>query len=103
PLRFEVNERMNFDGEVITPLEMSELESLAVQFFERGVQAVAVSFINAYANPVHEQEAVRLLSALLPDVYVTCGTALTREWFEYERTSTAAANAYVGARMASYL
>ncbi len=103
PLRFEVTERMAFSGEVLTPLAAGELEALAGDLAASGVQAVAVSFINAYANPAHEEEAVRVLRELLPGTYVTCGTALTREWFEYERTSTAAANAYVGARMASYL
>jgi N-methylhydantoinase A len=103
PLRHEVTERMDAQGQVLTPLATQELQVLAQQLRDDGVQAVAVSFLNAYANPAHEEDAVRHLSELLPGVYVTCGTALTREWFEYERTSTAAANAYVGARMASYL
>ena len=102
-LRFEVSERMDGEGNVIAPLDVKELERLAIELREQNVIAVAVSFLNAYANDSHEQQAVKLLREWLPDCYVTCGTALTGEWFEYERTSTAVANAYVGARMRQYI
>jgi len=102
-LRFEVGERMDAHGRVVEPLDMAGLAALAETFRREGIAAIAVSFINAYANPAHEEAAVALLRKLLPDAYVTSGTLLTREWFEFERTSTAAANAYVGARMGSYI
>ena len=102
-LRFEVGERMDAHGRVVEPLDMVGLAALAETFRREGIAAIAVSFINAYANPAHEEAAVALLRKLLPDAYVTSGTLLTREWFEFERTSTAAANAYVGARMGSYI
>lgn len=101
--RYEVTERMSSNGEVLEPLQISELVGIADQLRKAEVEAVAVSFVNAYANPAHEEEAVRILSEELNGVYVTSGTTLTREWFEYERTSTAAANAYVGSRMAAYV
>jgi N-methylhydantoinase A len=101
--RFEVHERMNSSGDVLIPLDLDELEALAARLKAQDFEAVAVSFVNAYTNPVHEELATASLRKLLPGVYVTCGTELTREWFEYERTSTAVANAYVGARMASYV
>ena len=101
--RFEVTERIDAQGRVIEPLATEELQRLAETFRVDRIEAVAVSFINAYANPAHEEQAAALLRSLLPDVYVTSGTELTREWFEYERTSTAAANAYVGSRMAAYI
>ena len=59
--------------------------------------------MNSYANPAHEEAAAQALRALLPDVYVTCSTELTREWYEYERTSTVAANAYVGPQVTRYI
>ena len=102
-LRFEVDERMDVRGQVVTPLDEAGLLALCERLRSEGVEAVAVSFLNAYANPAHEERAVALLAGRLPGVYVTCGTALTREWYEYERTSTAAANAYVGWRMQSYI
>ncbi len=101
-LRFEVAERIRHDGSVLEPLDEAGLADLVPALREAEVQAVAVSFLNAYANPAHEERAVALLRAALPGVYVTAATALTREWFEYERSSTAAANAYVGPAIASY-
>ena len=102
-LRFEINERMSFSGEVITALNLAELDALVERFMKAKIEAVAVSFLNAYANPAHEVQAVSRLKAKLPDVFVSSGTSVSREWFEFERTSTAAANAYVGAKMKDYI
>lgn len=101
-LRFEVAERVGSDGAVITPLEDADVEALVPVLVAAGVEAVAISFQNSYANPAHEQRAAALLQAKLPWLFVTTGTALSREWFEYERSSTAAANAYVGPAMTAY-
>ena len=68
-----------------------------------GIEAVAIFFMNSYANPAHEEQAAEILRALLPGVYVTYSTELTREWYEYERTSTVAANAYVGPQVNGYI
>ncbi|MEQ9125908.1 MAG: hydantoinase/oxoprolinase N-terminal domain-containing protein, partial [Alphaproteobacteria bacterium] len=92
-LRFEARERIAADGGVVEPLDEDALLALVPALAAAGVEAVAVSFLNAYANPDHETRAAELLQKALPGVFVTAGTALTREWFEYERTSTAAANA----------
>ena len=101
--RYEVSERIDFNGDVVQPLSVAELEALAATLEVEGVEAVAVSFVNSYANPAHEEEVAAFLQGRLPHAYVTCGTRLTREWFEYERTSTAVANAYVGSRMSAYV
>jgi hypothetical protein len=103
PDRFEVDERIDAAGKVLRPLDREEIRRLARRIRETEFGGVAVSFINAYANPSHEEEAVAILREELPGVYVTSGTILTREWFEYERSSTAAANAYVGSRTATPL
>ena len=102
-LRFEVNERMASDGTVLRALDPAELRALAGLLRAAGVEAVAVSFLNAYAEPRHEAEAAELLRAELPGVYVSAATDLSREWYEFERTATAAANAYVGPRMQDYV
>ena len=102
-LRFELEERMDHQGRVVTPLDVAGIEPLCQALRHAGVEAVAVSFVNAYANPEHEEQAAGMIEAQLPGIYVTRGTALSREWYEYERTSTAEANAYVGARMRGYL
>ena len=102
-MRFEIDERIDFSGEVITPLDEGALPRLAENLRKNGIEAVAVFFMNSYANPIHEEMAARRLRELLPDVYVTCSTELTREWYEFERTSTAAANAYVGPQVNTYI
>ncbi len=102
-LRFEVNERIDSRGNIVTPLDEADILALADRLRAEAVEAVAVSFLNAYANPAHEDRAAQLFAEHLPGVYVTTGTSLTGEWFEFERTSTAVANAYVGARMRSYI
>ena len=102
-LRFGVSERMSSSGDVLVPLDMEELNALAARLREMQVESVAVSFLNAYVNDAHEVLAVQRLRELLPDVYVCTGTELSREWYEYERTSTAAANAYVGPKLQDYV
>ena len=91
--RYEVRERIGGDGSVVIPLDVDQLKALADAIAEAGIEAVAVSFLNSFRNPVHEQRAVQLLREWLPQCYITCGSDLSREWFEYERTSTAVANA----------
>ena len=102
-LRFEVKERIGSKGEVIAPLDTAGLEQLAKRLKDLGIESVAIFFMNSYANPAHEEEAAQILRRLLPDAYVTCSTELTREWYEYERTSTVAANAYVGPQVNTYI
>lgn len=102
-LRFEVAERLDSQGAVVTPLDLDELRRVAARLAALEVQAVAVSFLNAYRNPAHEDRAAALLRSLLPGVFVTTGSSLTRELMEYERTATVAANAFVGARMTGYI
>ena len=102
-LRFEVPERIDTFGKVIQPLDLPALDALAERLRAAGVESVAVFFMNSYANPEHEELAAARLSEKLPGVYVTHSTELTREWYEYERTSTVAANAYVGPQVDTYI
>jgi N-methylhydantoinase A len=102
-LRFEVAERIGAKGEIVTPLDRAALDALAGRLEALGIEAVAIFFMNSYANPAHEEEAAAALRARLPQTYVTSSTELTREWYEYERTSTVAANAYVGPQVTSYV
>jgi N-methylhydantoinase A len=102
-LRFEVDERMDGQGQILQPLDIADVEELVPRLRKAGVESVAVSFLNAYANSAHEERACQILRELMPEVYVTAGTALSREWMEFERTSTAVANAFVGARMSGYV
>ena len=102
PLRFEIDERIHGRGEVLRAPDPAEIERLADKLAELGVEAVAVSLVNGYLDDSHEAMIVGILRDRLPGVYVTAGTELSREWYEYERCCTAAANAIVGPRMAAY-
>ena len=64
---------------------------------------VAVSFVNAYLEPANEAQVAAWLRELLPDCFVSTGAELSREWYEYERTTTAAANAYTGPKVGRYV
>jgi N-methylhydantoinase A len=102
-LRFEIAERIAADGTVLEPPRMEVIDGLVERFAAEGIEAVAVSFHNAYANSSHEDEVAAALRARCPGMYVTAGTELSREWHEYERASTAAANAYVGPTLMDYI
>src|SRR4051812_2249448 len=101
--RFEVDERVDGSGAVQTPLAIGALEPLAQKLQSLGIEALAVSFLNSYLMPEHEHAAATELRRLLPGVFVTTGTELTREWHEFERTATAVTNAYVGPQVSKYI
>jgi N-methylhydantoinase A len=94
-LRFEVTERMMSDGSVRTALALADVDQVARAIAAQGVDAVAVCFINAYANPLHERLAAEALAAALPGVSVSTSTQLLPQINEYERTSTTVLNAYI--------
>src|SRR5215217_8647654 len=102
-LRFEVRERVGADGSVWTPLATEDLEAIADSCQAEEVEAIAVCFLHAYAHPKHEEAAAAFLRARLPDVLVTASSEITREWREFERSSTSALNAYVQPILDGYL
>jgi N-methylhydantoinase A len=101
--RFEVTERMGPKGEVITPLDEAEVAALAAELAASDVEAVAICFLHAYANPAHEEAAARILRAALPGRFISVSCEVLPEIREYERTSTTVTNAYIGPPMARYL
>ncbi|HUN68997.1 MAG TPA: hydantoinase/oxoprolinase family protein [Burkholderiales bacterium] len=102
-LRFPVEERITAKGEVRTPLREKSLEAVVAEIKERKVESVAVGFLHSYVNDSHEKQAEKALAAALPGVSITLSSAVCPEIREYERFSTACANAYVQPLMASYL
>ena len=82
-LRLEVRERMDAQGTVIEPLSDDDVRRAADQFRREGVDAVAVCFLHAYANPAHEQRAGEIVRELLPNAYPTLSHDITREFREY--------------------
>ncbi|WP_162306192.1 hydantoinase/oxoprolinase family protein [Teichococcus vastitatis] len=102
-LRFTVPERVDASGQVRLPLDEAAVGALVPRLRELGVQSVALAFLHAYANPEHEQRAAALLKAAMPELAITLASEVCPEVREYERTSTAAANAYVQPLMEGYL
>lgn len=94
-LRFQVPERMAANGEVVTPLDAEAVDAVADRCVAEDVAAVAICFINAYANGAHEEEAAALFRARYPDLPVTVSSELVPQIQEYERTSTTVVNAYI--------
>ncbi len=94
-LRREIRERINYKGVETAPLDLSVLPAILDDFQAEGVEAVAISFINSYANPVHEEAALAKVKELWPEVSAVASHQITREWREYERTNTAVLSAYV--------
>ena len=102
-LRFEVTERMSYRGEVLEPLSDADLGEIAGRLAGLGTAAVAVCLLHAWVNPEHERRAVTVLGKRLPGVSVIGSHQVSRQWREYERTSTAVLSAYVQPVVSSYL
>ena len=94
-LRREVPERISYKGIESKPLDLSGLPAILDDFRTEGVEAIAISFINSYANPAHEEAALAKVKELWPEVSAVNSCQITREWREYERTNTAVLSAYV--------
>ena len=103
PLRWPVTERMNHAGEVLVPLDEDSVRALLPRFERHGIEAVAVGLLHSYANPAHERRVGEILHAALPKLRITLSSEVCPEIREYERQSTACANAYVQPRMSGYL
>lgn len=102
-LTYEVPERIDARGEVLTPLDEAAVEALIPELRSRGVEAIAVCLLHAYANPAHEKLVGAALRNAFPNMFITLSHEILREYREYERTSTTVLNAYVGPRVKTYL
>ena len=102
-LRFEVRERVSFEGEVLEPLNLSDVERVADRIAEEGVRSVAVSLLHSYANPDHETRIAEVLATRVPGLDLSVSSQVLPEMREYERTSTTVINAYVRPVVTTYL
>ena len=94
-LRRELPGRISYRGQETRPLDLSALPAILEDFKREGVEAIAVSLINSYANPAHEEAVMARIKGLWPEVSAVASHQITREWREYERTNTAVLSAYV--------
>src|SRR6201996_2802875 len=93
-LRFTVSERVDAHGHVRLPLDEDAIRALVPKLRAQKVESVAFAFLHAYANPEHERRASAILRAEMDDIRITLSSEVCPEIREYERTSTAVANAY---------
>jgi len=101
---FEVVERLDSAGNVITPLDEESVRAIASRIRERGIESVSVALLHSYANPVHEHRVAEILKEELPaGATVVASADIWPELREYERTTTTLMSAYVGPVMVSYL
>lgn len=102
-LRRELVGRMDYRGRERTPLELAPLAEILDDFRADGVQAIAICYLHAYANPDHERRTLDAVHKLWPEVSVVASHQITREWREYERCNTAVLSAYVQPTAERYL
>lgn len=102
-LRFEVNERLLADGSVHKELDENAVKDVAAGLREQGVEAVAIILLHSYSNDAHEKRVKEIIREELPMAFVSASHELSKEYREFERASTVAANAYVGPKVANYL
>ena len=102
-LRFDVPGRLLADGSELEPLDTGRVEQLARELEATGIEAVAVSFLHAYANDAHEREALAAIEQAAPGLRVSLSSEVVPEIREFERTSTTLANVYVQELVERYL
>ena len=102
-LAFDVPERMDYAGKVVTPLDEVALRAALTQLAEAKVEAVAICFLFSFMNPAHERRAGEIAREMLPDAFVTISSDIYPQYREYERASTVVVNATLGPRVSNYL
>ena len=94
-LRFEVSERLNFQGKIIKKLDEKELIKVAKEIKKSGVETLAIVFLHSFKNATHEKLAKKIIQKHVPGLNICLSSTVSPEIGEYERTSTCVANAYV--------
>ncbi len=101
-LRFEVNERLDFEGKELVPLDVAGLRAIGEVLKTLEVESVVIAFMHAYANPAHELQALDVLAQTNPAWELVAATSVVREYYEFERTSTAVVQGYLQPLVARY-
>lgn len=102
-LRFGLPERILADGTVQQPLDQDYVRRLVTELAAKGIEALAVSLLHAYRNPVHERQVAEICRQVAPHLYVALSSDVVPEMKEYQRTSTTICNVYVQALVERYL
>ena len=99
----EAEERLDFQGSVLTPLNEGALRQSVRRLKSKGVEAIAVCFLFSFINPTHERRAHEIISEEAPDCRVSLSSYVLPVIREYPRLSTTVIDAYIGPKIASYL
>ncbi|WP_421998598.1 hydantoinase/oxoprolinase family protein [Reyranella sp.] len=99
----EISERVDADGDVVTPLDELQVARTARSLVEQGYEAVAVAYLFSHQNPAHERRTAEIIRREAPHLYVSVSADIAPVMGEYERSATALFNAYVGPVIDSYL
>jgi N-methylhydantoinase A len=99
----EIGGRMNFRGEELRPLDEASVRGAAAFYRERGVRAIGICLIHAYANPAHERRAAEIFREVYPEATLSLSSEVLPEYREYERAITTLVDAFVKPHMARYL
>ncbi|HUN46373.1 MAG TPA: hydantoinase/oxoprolinase family protein, partial [Stellaceae bacterium] len=100
--RWEVDERVDYRGEVLQALDEAAVRKLAAVLQQQDVEAVVISLMHSYANPSHEERIAEILREVEPRWEVVTSSGVIREYYEFERTSTAAVQGYLQPLISRY-
>lgn len=101
--RFEIQERINEEGKIITPLSIQDVKKQISQIKEKDIDSIAICYLHSYVNPIHEAKTAELLEQSLGDIFITESHNVCPEHREYERFSTAVVNAVLKPQIWQYL
>jgi N-methylhydantoinase A len=102
-LRYPIDERLDYKGDILIPLSESDVNNAADLFLREGVQAIAICFMNSFANKDHEKVAAKIIRERIPEAYLTVSSILLPSIRFYDRVSTTVLNSYVGPILKGYL
>lgn len=100
---FGLTERIDYEGNIIVPIHIDEVDRILDEVWEKGIRSVAVSFLWAFQNDSHEQVVKQRVQEKYPDLFLTLSSELCPVLGEYERSMTSLINAYVGPKAVGYL
>src|SRR5579863_3443377 len=99
----EIVERLDYEGNVVTPLDEEMLRAAARKLVRKGVEAIAICFLFSFVNPAHERRAAEIVAEEAPNCRISVSSEVLPVIREYPRLSTTVIDAYIGPRIANYL
>jgi N-methylhydantoinase A len=102
-LRYPIRERLDYKGDVLVSMNERDVHDAAALFLKEGVEAIAICFMNSFANKDHEEVAAKIIHERVPEAYLTVSSDLLPSIRFYDRVSTTVLNSYVGPILKGYL